>query len=158
MDPAGPAALGIEIYARLASATKQVTSARAMAGTDSGEDGEAAKIEPTYSNTSDINRASQMLRRLVVCIIQVVQKQQWRKAGQSPLARGGYQREAWNTAWRSARPSGGDRSSHPGVAEGSAHWPGRPLSLSRWQHWPRWAPSAQRGPTWRDGRRVWFPS
>ena len=71
MDPAGPAALCIEIYARLASATKQVTSARAMAGTDSGEDGEAAKIEPTYSNTSDINRASQMLRRLVVCIIQV---------------------------------------------------------------------------------------
>ena len=71
MNPAGPVALCIELYARLASATKQVTSARAVAGTGSGEGAEAAKIEPTYSNTSDINRARQMLRRLVVCIIQV---------------------------------------------------------------------------------------
>jgi len=38
---------------------------------DSREDDAAAKIELTYSNTSDVNRARQMLGRLVVCIIQV---------------------------------------------------------------------------------------
>ena len=38
---------------------------------DFREDDEAAKIELTYSTTSDINRAKPTLRKLVVCIIQV---------------------------------------------------------------------------------------
>jgi hypothetical protein len=43
-----------------------------VAGTDSREDDEAAKIELTYSNTSNINPARQMLGKLVVCISQVI--------------------------------------------------------------------------------------
>ena len=44
---------------------------RGLAGTGTQEGDEAAKIELTYSNTSDINRARQMLGRLLVCIIRV---------------------------------------------------------------------------------------
>ena len=71
-DAAGPAlknsppalrAPCIEIYARLASAMKQVTSARGLAGTDSREGDEAAKIELTYSTTSGISRADQRSER-----------------------------------------------------------------------------------------------
>ena len=43
-----------------------------MAGTDFGEDDEAAKLELTYSTPSDINRAKPTFGMLVVCIIQVV--------------------------------------------------------------------------------------
>jgi hypothetical protein len=63
----------IEIYALTASATKQVTSMRGLAGTDSREDDEAAKIDLTYSTTRDINRARPTFEMLVVCIIQVTQ-------------------------------------------------------------------------------------
>ena len=62
----------IEIYALAASATKPVTSMRGLAGTDSREDDEAAKIELTYSTTRDINRAGPTFEVLVVCIIQVL--------------------------------------------------------------------------------------
>jgi hypothetical protein len=62
----------IEIYALTASATKQVTSMRGLAGTDSWEDDEAAKIYLTYSTTRDINRARPTFEMLVVCIIQVL--------------------------------------------------------------------------------------
>jgi hypothetical protein len=44
---------------------------RGLAGTDSREDDEAAKIELTYSTTRDINRAGPTFEVLVVCIIQV---------------------------------------------------------------------------------------
>ena len=45
---------------------------RGLAGTDSREDDEAAKIELTYSTTRDINRAGPTFEVLVVCIIQVL--------------------------------------------------------------------------------------
>jgi hypothetical protein len=61
----------IEIYALAASATKQVTSARDLAGRNFREDDEAAKIQLTYSTRSDINRVRLALGTLVVCIIQV---------------------------------------------------------------------------------------
>jgi hypothetical protein len=61
----------IDIYALTASATKQVTSMRGLAETDSREDDEAAKIELIYSTTRDINRAGPTFEMLVVCIIQV---------------------------------------------------------------------------------------
>jgi hypothetical protein len=48
-----------------------------VAGTDSREDDEAAKIELTYSNTSNINPARQMLGKLVVCISQVAWTKLW---------------------------------------------------------------------------------
>ena len=50
--PPGSPALCIEIYARPASATEQVTSARGLAGADSREGDGAAKTELTYSTTS----------------------------------------------------------------------------------------------------------
>jgi hypothetical protein len=43
-----------------------------LAGTDSWEDDEAAKIYLTYSTTRDINRARPTFEMLVVCIIQVL--------------------------------------------------------------------------------------
>jgi hypothetical protein len=61
----------IEIYALTASATKQVTSMRGLAETDSREDDDAAKIDLAYSTTRDISRARPTFRTLVVCIIQV---------------------------------------------------------------------------------------
>ena len=50
---------------------KQVTSTRDLAGADSREDDEAAKLELTYSTMSGIHRVRPTLGRLVVCIIQV---------------------------------------------------------------------------------------
>ena len=48
---------------------------RGLAGTDSREDDEAAKIDLTYSTTRDINRAGPTFEMLVVCIIQVSHRQ-----------------------------------------------------------------------------------
>ena len=61
----------IEIYALTASATKQVTSMRGLAETDSRENDDAAKIELTYSTAREINRARPTFEMLVMCIIQV---------------------------------------------------------------------------------------
>ena len=61
----------IEIYALAASATKPVTSMRGLAGTDSREDDEAAKIDLTYSTTRDINRLRLASGTLLACLIQV---------------------------------------------------------------------------------------
>src|ERR1017187_122391 len=60
-----------EIYARLASAMEQVTSARGFPGTDSRREVRQQKIDLNYSTTSCISRAGPALKMLVVCIIRV---------------------------------------------------------------------------------------
>jgi hypothetical protein len=47
MDPAGPAALCIELYARLAKRNEASHFGAGRGGNGIWEDGEAAKIEPT---------------------------------------------------------------------------------------------------------------
>ncbi len=47
---------------------------RGLAESDSWRDGEAAKIELTYSTTGGISRAKPALGRLIVRIIQVSQR------------------------------------------------------------------------------------
>src|SRR5487761_2592849 len=73
-DPGSPPVLGaprIEIYARLARATKQRASRRDWRNRTIRKGGEAAEIELTYSATGDISQAKPALGRLIVCIIQV---------------------------------------------------------------------------------------
>src|ERR1017187_10514846 len=60
-----------EIYARLASAMEQVTSARGFPGTDSRREVRQQKIDLNYSTTSCISRAGPALKMLIVCITQV---------------------------------------------------------------------------------------
>src|SRR5487761_2224586 len=75
-DPGSPPVLGaprIEIYARLARATKQRASRRDWRNRTIRKGGEAAEIELTYSATGDISQAKPALGRLIVCIIQVIE-------------------------------------------------------------------------------------
>src|ERR1700680_80869 len=65
-------ALCIEIYARLASATEQATSARGSAGPDFQEGDEAERIELTYSTTASISQAGPAPATLIGGIIQVI--------------------------------------------------------------------------------------